>query len=206
MTSNHRRYKSPAFAGLLCAGALLLSACQSERPPETVTRLFWLALAGNDLKAARQLVTQATRDLVGKEPPPAWKIETLETGEVRIISGTQAVVTAEVEFNRKGSVRTRRFNTFLLREEGAWKVDYRKTLDHLPLNPFDELLQNLQNFGENIGKQLQQQLPHLEKGMRSFGEQLQEQLNQQFEEFERELEKAFPPQEKRRKLPTPDVI
>lgn len=187
---------------------MLLSGCQTDWPPETVTRLFWLALAGNDLNAARQFATPATRDLVGKGPQPAWKIETLKTGEVRIINGTQAVVAAEVEYNRQEpeAARILHFDTYLVREQDAWKVDYRKTLDNLPLNPFDELIQNLQNLGETIGKQLEKQLPRIEEDMRSFGEQLNEQLNKQLEEFERELEKAFPPPEKRRNLPGPNAI
>ncbi|MGR8934855.1 MAG: hypothetical protein ACU837_10775 [Gammaproteobacteria bacterium] len=185
---------------------MIFSACQTDWPPETVTRLFWLALAGNDVNAARQYATRATRDLVGNEPLSAWKIETLETGEVRVISGRQAVVAAEVEYDRNGAVRTLRFNTYLLREQDAWKVDYRKTLDNLASGPFDELMQDLQNFGENFGKQLQKQLPRIEKGIQSFGEQLQEQLNKQFEEFERELEKALPPSEKRPKSQEPNAI
>jgi hypothetical protein len=191
VTTDFRAFKkSPVFAGLFCC-VLLLSACQADSP-ETVTRLFWLALAGNHVNAARQLATDASRDLVGKVPQSAWKIDTLKTGEVRI-DGAQAVVETEVEYDRPKPAHTLRFDTFLVREKNAWKVDYRKTRDYMLLHPFGELLQNLQNLGETFGEQLQKQLPQIEEGIQLFGEQLNEQLKQ----FERDLEKAFPPPPKR---------
>jgi hypothetical protein len=155
-----------------------------------------MALDGNHVDAARQLASEGTRGLVGKAPQPEWKIDTLKTGEVRI-DGTQAAVETEVEYDRPEPVHTLRFDTFLVREDNTWKVDYRKTRDYMLLHPFGELLQNLQNLGETFGEQLQKQLPQIEEGIHSFGEQLNEQLKQ----FERDLEKAFPPPKKRQTSP-----
>lgn len=180
---------------------LLLGGCQTDQPPETVARLFWLALSRNDLNTAKQLATADSREWVGKGPLPAWKIETLKVGEVRI-DGDQAVVETQVEYDRPNNTRILHFDTFLLREDKTWKVDYRKTRSFMPLHPFTELLQNLQNLGESFGEQLQQQLPQIEEGIHSFGEE----LNDQLKELQRELEKAFPPPAQRQKPSPGDTI
>lgn len=200
MTINTLITKSPALAGFFCC-LLLLGGCQTTRPPETVTRLFWLAVGNNDVFAARQLASEDSRDWIGKAPPPPWKMETLKVGAVRI-DGEQAAVETQVDYDRSKSAHTLHFDTFLVREHDAWKVDYRKTRDFMPLHPFTELLQNLQGLGETFGEQLQQQLPQIEEGIRSFGEQ----LNDQLKELQRELEKNFPPPPKRPSPPSGDAI
>lgn len=187
MTINTRLLKSPAIAGLF-ACILLLGGCQTTQRPEEVTRLFWLALGNNDVFAAQKLASENSRDWIGKAPPPPWKMETLKVGEARI-DGEQAAVETQVDYDRVKSPQTLRFDTFLVREHDAWKVDYRKTRDFMPLHPFTELLQNLRGLGEAFGEQLQQTLPQIEEGIHSFGEE----LNEQLKEMQRELEKAFPP-------------
>lgn len=180
---------------------LLLGGCQAAQRPEDVTRLFWLALGKNDVFGARQLASEGSRDWIGKAPPPRWKMETLKVGEARI-DGEQAAVETQVDYNRANSIDALHFDTFLVLEHDAWKVDYRKTRDFMPLNPIIEMLQNLQGLGETFGEQLQQQLPQIEEGIHSFGEQ----LNDQLKELQRELENAFPPPPKRPAPPAGNPI
>lgn len=193
-TNNCRIYQSPVYAGLFCA-LMILAGCANDHPPETVTRLFWQALVRNDLPAAKQFVSRDSQALVTQAPQPAWKIDTLKTGEIRI-NGEQATVATEVGLDRPVPAPALHFATHLVRENGLWKIDYRRTEAAMPQNPFGELLQNLQNLGETFGKQLEKQLPIFEKGIEKFGERLNEQLNEQLEQFERDLDKAFPPPKK----------
>jgi hypothetical protein len=81
----------------------------------------------------------------------------------------------------------------LVEEDDQWKVDYLQTMNNYLHLPFGQIFRSLQGIGEAINKNLQQQLPELEKQLEGFSDGLLQQL----EEFRRRLEKSVPPEPSR---------
>jgi hypothetical protein len=169
--------KSPVLlAGLFCM-LLLLSSCQIPQTPEEVTKAFWTALIKGEIDDATRLATQNSRHLVTKD-------ETKEKADIRtgqiVINGQ----TANVETIMTENGRTFSFDTVLLKESDAWKVDYQQTRMNISALPFNGLFNSLEQLGETFNKQLERQMPLFEKQIESFGEQ----LNRKLDEFGRYLE------------------
>lgn len=136
-----------------------------------------------DIKSAKKQATQETQQLVDKQQP--IENSSLRTGQI-IINGLNATVETIITQND----RTLSFNTVLFKENDHWKVDYRQTLINISNEPFSGIIRSLQNIGDILNKQLEQQLPLIEKEIESFGEELKRRLD----EFGRNLEKSKPPQ------------
>jgi hypothetical protein len=185
-----RKVNLARITGLL--GLLfLLSGCQSGPPPEKVTRSFWDAMAQGDIETARQYTTQVSQYLVTNHED--LKDASLQTGTVDI-DGDYAKVATTLRLKKTGPNNVVKFNTVLAEEDDQWKVDYLQTMNNFLHLPFGEVFKSLQGIGEAINKDLQQQLPLIEKQLKSFSDGLLRQM----EEFRRQLEKSVPPEPSRR--------
>lgn len=176
-------FAGPALLAGLLGLLLILSGCQTATTPEEVTTVFWEALMHGDIESAKKQATQETQQLVGKQQP--IENSSLRTGQITI-NGLNATVETIITQSDK----TLSFNTVLFKENDHWKVDYRQTLINISNEPFNGIIKSLQNIGDILNKQLEQQLPLIEKEIESFGEELKQQLD----EFGRNLEKQKPPQ------------
>lgn len=159
----------------------LLSACQTsvETTPDSVTMAFWQAVISGNLQAAQSYVTEDSQpSLAGDQ---TRKYASVQIGAMTLDGDSATVVTLLTLNNKKIS-----FNTALLKQDDAWKVDYQQTRMNISMIPFQGIVNELQNIGETFGEQLQQQVPLIEKGLESFGDQLKRQL----EDFNRSLEKS----------------
>jgi hypothetical protein len=171
------QFKSPAYlTGLFCL-LVLISGCQTPKTPEQVTAAFWTALIQADLETAKKFTTQNSQHLITEEE--ARENSTLNTGKI-VINGSHATV--ETTMIEEG--RTISFNTALLKEGDLWKIDYQQTLTNISAIPFNGIFKSLEEIGETLNEQLEQQMPLFEKQIESFGEELKQQLD----EFGRYLE------------------
>jgi hypothetical protein len=162
--------KSPAkLAGLFCI--LLLSSCQTGKSPEDVTASFWQALAQGQIDNARKHVTQDSQHLVNLQDIDTHS--TIKTG-VAVIEDTTARIETTINRNKRQVT----FDTVLLKEQDAWKVDYLQTQMNISLIPFGEVAKSLQNLGDTFAKQLEQQLPQIQKEMESLGNQLKNEIDE----------------------------
>lgn len=168
------------FAGLFCI--LLLSGCETGKSPEEVTTLLWQALAQGQLENARKHVTERSQHLVNLQD--IEKHSTIKTGEA-VIEDSDATVETTITRNKKLVT----FNTVLLKEQDTWKVDYLQTQMNISMIPFGDVVKSLQNLGDTFTKQLEQQLPLIQKEMESLGNELKEQID----ELGRSLEKPGNP-------------
>nr|WP_305906688.1 hypothetical protein [Methylomarinum sp. Ch1-1]MDP4519386.1 hypothetical protein [Methylomarinum sp. Ch1-1] len=141
-------------------------------------------MADNDLDSARLYVSKDSEDLL-QAPERNLQEADFAVGQI-VINDTQARVETVASFpdNTQSS-----FSTFLIKEGDDWRIDYRRTRYSLSGNLFNGLFDSLKNIGENLNKQLEQQMPQIEKEMESFGQELQKQLDN----LGKELEKSFPP-------------
>lgn len=169
--------------------SLLLSACQTALTPEQVTQAFWQAMADGDLVAAKRHTLKNTQHLLTRQQN--LLDATLAIGKVAI-DGDHATVATVLTLQQPENGKVLNFDTVLAKENEHWKVDYQFTLNNLSSQPFGRLFKSLKDIGEAINKELEQQVPLLEKQLKSFSEELIEQL----ENFRKELEKNLPPDKK----------
>lgn len=186
--------KSPACAGLLLFLVFLLSGCQLASTPEQVTKAFWTAISNGDIQEAEQLATEDSRSLLVSSAQEHLKVSTIETGKI-LIDGNIASV--ETIINSQDPKSKDTFLTELKLENEHWKIDYRKTLTNQSNNIFGGFFKSLQNFGEQLNKKLEQEIPKLEKDIEAIGNELEKQMD----EFGRKLEEALPPPPKPKQPP-----
>jgi len=186
----HHATKSLAGLAGLFSLLFMLNGCQAVLTPEQVTLAFWEAMAKGNLESARKHTTQETQLLVTKQQN--LEGASLKTGEV-VIDGPNATVSTIMTLKKPESNKQLSFNTVLLKKHDLWKVDYQQTLNNLSILPFGELFKSLRAIGDTINKELEQQIPLLEKQIESFSEELIRQLD----EFRRNLEKSIPPEKQK---------
>lgn len=175
-------FHSPVRITGLLAILLFLTACQTGKSPERVTLLFWQTLAQGQLDNALKHVTQDSQHLVN--PQDIDKFSTVKTGAA-VIEDDDARVETTITKNK----RIVTFDTVLLKENDNWKIDYLQTQMNISMLPLGDVIKSLQNLGGTFAKQLEKQLPLIQKEMESLGKELKNQID----EFNRSLEKSLPP-------------
>lgn len=181
---NYTKHRVSRLAGILSL-LLILSGCQTLLTPEQATTTFWKAMANGDLASAKKYTTLETQYLVTKQENIMGA--SLETGVI-VIDGLTAKVATVITLKNPESNKLLSFDTVLLKENDAWKVDYRQTLSNLSIVPFGEVINSLRAIGDVINKKMEEQIPFFENQIRSFSDQLIRQLD----EFRHQLEKTNP--------------
>ena len=175
---------------------LFITACLSQKSPEETTISFWSAIANNDLDLAKSYCSAQSQ--CNLSPPQApIKNATFNYRKI-VINGQQATVETEIisVSNKKTT-----FTTFLIKENDHWTVDYQRSSSALSGSQlFKSFFNSLSTLGDTINKQLEQQLPIIEKEIESFSEQ----LKQHADDFEKELKKSFP-QKQLKKYPPESI-
>ncbi len=162
---------------------ILVSACESEKTPAQVTKIFWQAMAENNLSLAKKYCIAPSGIFLDNQITPFKQVK-FEYGKI-IINDQQATVETLLSpsLNKKS-----KFTTFLIKAENHWKVDCHQSIKKLFAQPFDGFFKQLNSLGESVQKQLQEQIPLLEKGIESFGKEFKQQIDQ----FGEELKKTLP--------------
>jgi hypothetical protein len=165
-----------------------LSACESKKTPTETTQAFWSAMAKNNVKVAKSYCSSQSQTSLSSSNTP-FNESTFTYGRITI-DGNQATVDAQIipPVNNRSF-----FTTFLIKENDIWKIDCQRSASNLAGNQLlDDFFKRLNEFGKNLNKQLEQQLPLIEKEIEKFGQELEKQID----DFENELKKSLP-QEKR---------
>ena len=176
----------PAKLLVVISMLTLVTGCQTGKSPEEITHLFWKSLAQGQLEAAKKYVTSDSQHLVNLVD--IEKNSTIQTGEAYIdddLDTPFASVSTTIIRNKKPVT----FDTMLTRESNDWKIDYVQTQLNITMIPLGDIAKSLQNLGSVFAKQLEQQLPMIQKEMESFGNQLKQKLD----ELGRSLEKPQSP-------------
>lgn len=189
--------KSPAKTGLFIVWMLLLSACETPKTPEQVTAAFWQAMIEKDVETAIQFVTTDSQALISADAHEFPDNASVATGRI-VIEDQHASVETFIVPEDTNSLR-QSFYTELQKEGETWKVDFRQTINAIPGYALGQLFKSLKGIGENLNKQLEEQMPLFEKEIESFGRELEKQK----QELEKRLEKLFPPSQPKGK---PDSI
>lgn len=189
--------KSPIVLtfGLFLLISITISACQSEKTPLETAQIFWSAMVKNDLEQAKKYCTSQSRQFLVSSPQNKLKNAIFSYGKI-IIDGNQASVETQIiQPDKKNTSLT----TFLVKEDKHWKVDYQRSVKNFSSNIFREIFKSLNNLGETFNKQLEQQIPLIEKEIELFGQE----LKQQIDTIENKLNKSSP---QKKKNPYQDTI
>lgn len=196
----------------LLPSLLLLSACTAEKTPQEVAQVFWESVINNDTDEVLRYstLTDATKyDGFSKNWngfQPSW-------GRV-IIEGDRANIVSEFSKPDNTNSHSRKFITYLIRQNEEWKVDYDRTHEEVHGNVLTNLLGRLDQLGSNIATQLSSTAKHLDADLKRLSgelEKLSDSLSQQatqsvnkyaeilrksIKEFEESLERALKEQDK----------
>lgn len=200
------------FLFYLLSSVLLLSACSAQKTPQEVAQVFWESVINNDTEEVIKYSTLTdttkydgfSKDWNGFHP--SW-------GRV-VIEGDQASIVSEFSKPNNSGSNSRKFVTYLVRQNEEWKVDYARTQEEVRGNVLTNLLGHLDQLGGNIAAQLSSSAKHLDADLKHLSEQLEklsdslsqqatesvnkygEILRRSIKEFEESLERALKEQDK----------
>ena len=165
--------KNPIALAVGFLSLFALSACDTKKTPTETAQAFWLALSNNQEEQAKEYCS-AQSQIVPSSNSHRFRQVPFTFGKI-IIDGHQAIV--ETHFTPPSSKEVS-FSTFLVNEESIWKIDCKRSAAELSGNNLvNDFFNSLNELGENINKQLEQQLPLIEKEIESFGQELKQQLD-----------------------------
>jgi hypothetical protein len=176
--------KSPVvFSTGLFIIVLICNACETVKTPSETALIFWKTLAENELSKAKTYCTSASQTTLDSSLI-SFNKSTFDFGKI-IIDGNHATVETLITppINQKSS-----FSTFLIQQDKHWKIECQKSIQSLSANTLNNFFNNLNALGKDLSKQLEQQLPKIEKELNTFGKELQYQVD----EFNKDLEKTLP--------------
>jgi hypothetical protein len=158
----------------------LVLACGVPAPsPRQVTERFWEALRTGDLAAAKACASAPSARLVDAMAE-GRQIEEVLLGETLQSESSAIVRTSLVTSMAEEQLRTT-FDTHLVRESEAWRVDVQATQREMTTAIFAA---SMRQIGEALGQGVQEFSEALEEGAAELSRAIREAL----EELEEELE------------------
>ena len=137
--------KTTGKALLLIATTLLALGCSGSKlsDPKAVADQFWSATKTGKVAAIKPYVTEASlsHDMMKEDAQATTGTYTL--GEAKIENDSATVPTA-----LKDNEVNIEFQTVVVKEKGAWKVDVEKTMMTMFNGAMGELMNSLQNQGQ----------------------------------------------------------
>ncbi|MEQ8231168.1 MAG: hypothetical protein RLW61_02360 [Gammaproteobacteria bacterium] len=176
-----------------------LTACTQPRSPSEVSEQFWRAVLSGDPAALEPYVLARDRALLdgGDTLLP---VAGFTLGRV-VIDADDASVQTGLTLAGDTPV-TLEIDTVLRREDDAWRVDYRETVDAVRRRgELAQVIGRIGALGEALERGVEQSmdemrrvLPAIENELSRIERELQQQvpaLRERFESFARELEKSL---------------
>ena len=198
--------RKPVLSGIiaLCALVLLLSACKGDLNPDQVADIFWTAAVNNNTPLMKRMCSSNsvgdTADFTRLHTVTAFTL-----GRI-VIDGNRAEV--ETSLNIKEASRPVSVTTYLMKENGKWRVDYGKTASFLTLNEqmteliggiedlaeefADEIEGSVEEFKEKALPAIKSQVEQLEKELQKKLPEIRQQIDEFLEELEQSIEESMP--------------
>lgn len=151
---------------------LFLSGCFGPKTPQEVSQAFWQAVIEHDANGVVKYSTLSNAqafDGFGLD----WKGYKPALGKV-VIDGDEARI--ETRFNglAGSAAGNRHCETYLVRQNGTWKVDYKMTGNDLRGGALGALFGHLQQMGNELSKSLDATAKQLNADMERLGHKLQD--------------------------------
>lgn len=162
---------------------LTMSACTAPETPQETAAAFWEAVTGDDSRGAVRYSTledERHYDGFGESwggLKPSW-------GRV-VIDGDTASVAAEFSAPGRPAEESRHVVTYLVKQEGRWKVDYARTATGMKGGAFSVLIGELGRLGRQLSEQFAASSEEFRREMEAMARQMEaysESVNQQASE------------------------
>ena len=183
------------FTALLLA-TLILTGCFGPKTPQDVTREFWEAVITQNVDDAIEystLLDTKSYDSFNKK----WDGYQLVIGKI-VIDGNQAEVETKLSRIDNNSENHRKLNTYLVKQDGQWKVDYVHTTKSMDGDVFDQFLGQLDDLGKKLSDTLKDssnkfsiEMKRLEDELKIFAQSTSDEANKIIEQHGAELKKSI---------------
>jgi ElaB/YqjD/DUF883 family membrane-anchored ribosome-binding protein len=176
------------LAGLLTT----LTACMGPDSPQEVTQEFWQAVVEKQTDDAVEYST-LTDPRYYDSFSKSWQGYQFSMGKV-VIDKNQASIATKLTAPPNSGLQNRSFTTYMIKQQGEWKVDYERTKHSIHGGSIGGLFNALSKLGKDINSSLettvgklsnevQAMLNELEELSRSFGEKASKSLEQHAEKM-----------------------
>lgn len=181
---------------LLTCLLLSLSACFAPKTPQDVTRAFWEAVLNNNANKAVEystLTDPTYYDSFSKD----WRGFQPSFGKITI-EEKEASVETELASPANSGQDNRRFTTYLVLRNGAWKVDYDQTKNSIHGGPLGELFSKINQLGDDLSWQFLSSAEGFKLDMERMGKELEQmsdsfgqQASKSIEKYAEQLRKSI---------------
>lgn len=190
MKSHYHRFTSLLFA------TLILSGCFSPKSPQDVTREFWEAVITqnvNNVIKYSTLVDASSYDSFNEK----WDGYQLVLGKI-VIDANQANVETKFSKIDNNNENQRKLNTYLIKQDDEWKVDYVHTAKSMNGDVFGQFLGQLDVLGKKLSDTLKDssnkfsiEMKRLEDELKIFAQSTSDEANKIIEQHGAELKKSI---------------
>ena len=202
-------------SALLILSVALLFACAGQPTPEEVASRFWNAVVNNDEKALDKYAAKRTLSDPGLLSNKDGMLKSVEV-KAATIAGDRAEAPTVLIGESNGRQTRLPVTTFLVREEGRWKVDGQRSVNALVAASVNLMMNdisgNIAELGQSLGNSvssglrefigaLNQQVPAIKKELsqlsdedktreigRKLGALFSRELNQAMQELNKGLD------------------
>jgi len=162
----------------LAATGILVSCSGASDEAHDVADMFWEASRVGDTELVRSLVASGSQAKVNEPENRDAPFGDYALGDVSIEDGVAAVETT-VEGIEGSTTREVEFNTFLIQEDGTWKVDLDRTTNDMMRVMLGVTMEQLgEMMGEAMGKAMEGMVEGMAEGMKEGMEAMGEAMNQ----------------------------
>jgi len=190
MKSYFHRFTSLLFA------SLILTGCFGPKSPQDVTREFWEAVITQNVDNVIEystLVDASSYDTFNKN----WYGYQLILGKI-VIDANQANVETTFSKITSNNENQRKLNTYLIKQDGEWKVDYVQTAKSMDADVFGQFLGQLDALGKNMSDTLKGssntfsiEMKRLEDELKIFAQSTSDEANKIIEQHGAKLKKSI---------------
>ena len=144
---------------LFIASALLLSACtQPAENPKTIADQYWQHIQSGNTVEAEKLISANSHQEYNENNHRKTAIEQFSNSDaITIVSTTITTINPHSNFRQ-----TRTFDTYLVLQQGQWKIDANRTQMPPALNATEEELQQLT---EELSDSMQDSIETIDEAM-----------------------------------------
>ncbi len=175
--------------------AAMLSACGGPKEPNEVALAFWEAMQSGDIAEAAALTSKPDQEI--KPLNEDSRKAELKIGEITLKGDVAAVATSIIKKNEDGSDKPVDFQTYLVKTDKGWRVDWDQTWNHLTrgsnslADTLEELARTFTQGLNNTMGQLSEMLPKISDQLQSLGESSVKELQKNWEQMSPEIEKSI---------------
>jgi len=173
-----------------------LTGCFGPESPQDVARKFWESVITHNVDDAIKhstLVEAKSYDAFNKK----WDGYQPVMGKI-VINGNQAEVETELSQINDTGKNQQKLNTYLVKQDGQWKVDYVRTAESIDggalghfLGQLDEMSKKLSDTLKDSSDKFRVEMLRLENELKTLAKSAGDEANKILEQYGTELKKSI---------------